>query len=209
MAELAAAGYQLGRRIGIIDAVVATLPAGAADALRADPHVAGVSPNAAVTLQATTYDAVADVNSLYNNENATKVRQMWSRGYTGAGVDVALIDSGVAPVAGMNDPGKVINGPDLTEESQSSSTRYLDTYGHGTHMAGIIAGHDTGVVTTSADKDSSHFLGVAPDARIVSVKVADAHGNSDVSQVIAGIDWVVQHAHDPGVNIRVLNVVRH
>ncbi len=40
----------------------------------------------------------------------------------------------------------------------------------------------------------------------MSVKVADAHGNSDVSQVIAGIDWVVQHAHDPGVNIRVLNL---
>jgi serine protease AprX len=47
---------------------------------------------------------------------------------------------------------------------------------------------------------------VAPDARIVSVKVADAHGNSDVSQVIAGIDWVVQHAHDPGMNVRVLNL---
>ena len=83
------------RRIGIIDAAVATLPAGAADALRADPQVASVTPNAALTLQATTYDTVADVNSLYNNENATKVRQMWSKGYTGEGVDVALIDSGV------------------------------------------------------------------------------------------------------------------
>jgi serine protease AprX len=73
-------------------------------------------------------------------------------------------------------------------------------------MAGIIAGHDSGVVTAKASSDTTHFLGVAPDARIVSVKVADAHGNSDVSQVIAGIDWVVQHAHDPGMNIRVLNL---
>jgi serine protease AprX len=73
-------------------------------------------------------------------------------------------------------------------------------------MAGIIAGHDPSVVTSTASKDTTDFLGVAPDARIVSVKVADAHGNSDVSQVIAGIDWVVQHAHDPGVNIRVLNL---
>ena len=55
-------------------------------------------------------------------------------------------------------------------------------------MAGIIAGHDTGVVTSKAGTDTTHFLGVAPDARIVSVKVADAHGTSDVSQVIAGID---------------------
>jgi hypothetical protein len=73
-------------------------------------------------------------------------------------------------------------------------------------MAGIIAGHDSGVVTSKASSDTADFLGVAPDARIVSVKVADAHGNSDVSQVIAGIDWVVQHAHDPGMNVRVLNL---
>jgi serine protease AprX len=82
----------------------------------------------------------------------------------------------------------------------------VDTYGHGTHMAGIIAGHDSGVVTKSAALNTTAFLGVAPDARIVSVKVADARGATDVSQVIAGIDWVVQHAHDPGMNVRVLNL---
>src|SRR5207247_1109334 len=58
----------------------------------------------------------------------------------------------------------------------------------------------------SYPNDTTDFLGVAPDARIVSVKVADSHGNTDVSQVIAAIDWVVQHAHDPGLNIRVLNL---
>ena len=47
---------------------------------------------------------------------------------------------------------------------------------------------------------------MAPDARIVSIKVADAHGNTDVSQVIAAIDWVVQHQRDNGLNIRVLNL---
>jgi serine protease AprX len=47
---------------------------------------------------------------------------------------------------------------------------------------------------------------MAPDARIVSVKVADAHGATDVSQVIAGIDWIAEHAHDDGMNIRVLNL---
>jgi serine protease AprX len=176
------------RQIGIIDAVVAVLPTGVVDALRADPRVASVTPNAAVSLLATTYDPAADVYSLYNDEVTTNIRGLWPKGWTGAGVDVALIDSGITPVAGLSDPGKILNGPDLTPESQNPSTRYLDTYGHGTHMAGIIAGHDSGVVTTSADKDSTHFLGVAPNARIVSVKVADAHGTSDVSQVIAGID---------------------
>ena len=47
---------------------------------------------------------------------------------------------------------------------------------------------------------------MAPDARIVSLKVGAADGAVDVSQVIAAIDWVVQHAHDPGFNIRVINL---
>jgi serine protease AprX len=120
---------------------------------------------------------------------------------TGAGVGVALIDSGVTTVPGLNGTGKVIYGPDLSFESQSPNLRYLDTYGHGTHMAGIIAGQDPRTVTGTA-----RFAGVAPDAHIVSVKAASADGASDVSQVIAGIDWVVAHRNDPGLNIRVLNL---
>ena len=54
--------------------------------------------------------------------------------------------------------------------------------------------------------DTSDFLGVAPDARIVNVKVADESGAVDVSQVLAGIDWVVQHRNDSRLNIRVLNL---
>ena len=105
---------------------------------------------------------------------------------------------------GLNNPGQVINGPDLTEESQDSNLANLDTFGHGTFMAGIIAGHDPGVRPTATDQTS--FMGVAPDARIVSVKVTDARGLTDVSQVIAGIDWVVQHRNDAGLNIRVINL---
>ena len=71
---------------------------------------------------------------------------------------------------------------------------YLDTFGHGTHMAGIIAGKGTS------------FTGIAPDARLVSVKVASYDGATDVSQVIAAIDWVVQHRRANGMNIRVLNL---
>jgi serine protease AprX len=120
---------------------------------------------------------------------------------TGAGVGVALIDSGVSPVPGLNGAGKVINGPDLSFESQSPTLRYLDTYGHGTHMAGIIAGQDPATVAAPA-----RFDGVAPGAHIVSLKVASADGASDVSQVIAAIDWVVEHRDDKGMNIRVLNL---
>lgn len=197
-------GAHLGHRIALINTVVATLPEGRADALLRDSRVTSVTPNAPVSLLAGTYDAVADADSLLSSQEVTAVRKAWDFGITGAGIDVAVLDSGVAPVEGLAEPGKIVNGPDLTPESQNAVTRYMDTYGHGTHMAGIIAGHDTGVAVSSADTTS--FLGVAPDARIVSVKVADARGNTDVSQVIAGIAWVVQHAKDPGMNIRVMNL---
>ena len=54
--------------------------------------------------------------------------------------------------------------------------------------------------------DNTRFVGMAPESRIVSIKLADAQGNTDVSQVIAAIDWVVSHADDGGLNIRVLNL---
>jgi serine protease AprX len=117
---------------------------------------------------------------------------------TGQGVDVALIDTGVTPVAGLDGPDKVVFGPDLSFDSQDPPLAYLDGYGHGTAMAGIIAGNDgLGVLG---------YQGVAPSSRIVSVKVGASNGATDVSQMIAGIDWAVQHAHDPGMNIRVLNL---
>jgi serine protease AprX len=204
-ASLAGLGGRVGRRIAIIDAVTVQLPAGAAQALRADPRVASVTADTAVHMLSAGYDPRQDVNSMYSLGSMVGSRGWWSN-HTGAGVDVALVDSGVTPVLGLSDSGKILNGPDLTPESQDPSTRYVDTYGHGTHLAGIIAGHDPGVDPAVNQNNSTAFLGVAPGARIVSVKVADANGNSDVSQVIAGIDWVVQHAHDPGVNIRVLNL---
>src|SRR6202140_168725 len=115
------------------------------------------------------------------------------------------MDSGVAPRNGLKTPGKAVNGPDLSFESQVPSLRYLDTFGHGTHMAGIIAGRDSAVTSVSSN-DTTHFLGMAPDAQIVNVKVADALGQTDVSQVLAAIDWVVQHQNDNGMNIGVLNL---
>jgi len=118
---------------------------------------------------------------------------------------VALIDSGVTPVKGLGDSAGVVNGPDLSFESQADNLRYLDTFGHGTHMAGIITGRDP-EVEDGKEKDPGHFVGVAPDAKLVNVKVASADGAADVSQVIAGIAWVVTPRNDPGLHIRVLNL---
>ena len=141
-----------------------------------------------------------------NVAKLTGATTFWRNGYSGQGVDVALLDSGVLPVEGMLTPNKLVIGPDLSLESQSPTLEDLDTFGHGTHMAGIIAGRDSGTTSSTYATDNTHYLGMAPGSRIVSIKLADAQGNTDVSQVIAAIDWVVTHAQDTGMNIRVLNL---
>jgi len=138
-------------------------------------------------------------------DNAWGRRDRYGRFLTGQGVTVALIDTGVSPVTGLNGYGKVTNGPDLSFESQTSNTRHLDGYGHGTHLAGIIAGRDP-YVRSGRERDPQHFVGIAPDARILNMKVAAADGGTDVTQVIAAIDWVVQHRKDNGMNVRVINL---
>ena len=204
-------GGHVERQLAGVQALVVTLPVAAVPALREDTRVRAVVPDARVHLLdalsapvALEHDPATDPNSLYNVEKVVGVRQSWSKA-TGDGVDVALIDSGVSPVQGLQGPGKVVHGPDLSFESQSPSARYVDGFGHGTHLAGIIAGHDPDVAA-SASAPATAFLGVAPDARVLSMKVADRHGATDVSQVIAAVDWVVEHAHDPGMNVRVLNL---
>ena len=152
------------------------------------------------------YDPATDANSMYSTSQYLGAPAWWNAGYTGKGVDVAVIDSGVSPVSGLDASGKVIYGPDLSLESQASNLTNLDTYGHGTFMAGLIAGHDAALTAPYAAAPASAYRGIAPDARIVSLKVATADGGADVSQVIAAVDWVVQHAHDPGLNIRVINL---
>ena len=134
------------------------------------------------------------VTSMKHVTDVIGANRAWREGYTGRGVDVALIDTGVVPVPGLS-VGPVVNGADLSVESQSDHHRYLDTYGHGTHLGGIIAG-----------RSSDGFRGVAPDARLVSLKLASADGATDVSQVIAALDWVVEHRNDAGLNVRVVNL---
>jgi len=161
---------------------------------------------AATSVQASGYDAASDVNSMASTTDYTGAQAWWAAGYTGQGVDVALIDSGISPVEGLNTPGKFVYGPDLSLESQAPNLAHLDTFGHGTFMAGLIAGRDSALTAPYEAAPASAYRGMAPDARIVSIKVAVADGGTDVSQVIAAIDWVVQHRNDDGLHIRVLNI---
>jgi serine protease AprX len=221
-----AAGGRLLKRFEVIDGFAASVGANRVPALRAMPGVRSITPDASVRLSGdsgdwdkTTESSTSSGRTSWNDRSdefgdnplsqiATTIgvddlqprRAVSARDKpTGKGIGVALIDSGVAPVTGLNGPGKVINGPDLSFESQAPNLRHLDTFGHGTHMAGIIAGDDPG-------NSSDDFSGVAPGATLINLKVASADGATDVSQVIAAIDWVVTHRNDPGLNIRVLNL---
>lgn len=150
------------------------------------------------------YDAVADKGSLYNIAEVVGAHDAYRRGLTGKGIGVALIDTGVAPVVGLTS-GNVVNGADLSFDSQQPGMAHLDAFGHGTHMASIIAGRDA-AGTPSSYLDPTRFTGIAPDATLVSLKVGAANGAVDVTQVIAAIDWAVEHAKDPGLNIRVITL---
>jgi serine protease AprX len=199
-------GGRVGRELGVINGFSAVVPSRSIGELAGSPAVRSVTENQSVQMQAAAYTPTTDAGSLYTTTLQTGAQAYWKAGFTGKGVDVAVIDTGTAPVPGLATGGKIINGPDLSFESQAPNLRYLDTYGHGTHMAGIIAGRADAAVSGSYAGDTTNFLGMAPDARIVSVKVADAMGAADVSQIIAAIDWVVQNKTTNGLNIRVLNL---
>jgi serine protease AprX len=206
-ALVARLGGTVRMRLQIINGFTASLPVRAAAILRHDSAVLSVTPNRAMKPQGSSYSAAYDPGSdgysMSQITQLTGARAWWAAGYTGQGVGVALMDSGVAPVQGLSSPGQVVNGPDLSLESQAPNLRYLDTFGHGTFMAGLIAGRDA---APSPGAPPSTYLGMAPDAHIVSLKVGDADGGTDVVQVIAAIDWVVQHRNDNGLNIHVINL---
>jgi serine protease AprX len=206
-----AAGGSIRARLSSLDALAATVPGSALASLSTAPGVRDVTPDGQVQLQGKTWAAddgqtpMSTVNQMMGTPTVWGRTDPSGRTVTGKGVGVALIDSGIAPVNGLNTPNRVINGPDLSFESQAPNLRNLDTFGHGTHMAGIILGRDADV-TPGNENDPTKFVGVAPDANLINLKVAAADGAVDVSQVIAAVDWTVTHRNDPGLNIRVLNL---
>jgi serine protease AprX len=114
----------------------------------------------------------------------------WASGLDGTGVSVAVVDTGISDSGDL--AGKVIAGYDFSGEGSYTT----DSFGHGTFVAGIIAG--SGAASEGAVK------GVAPGVTLVSLKIAGADGSSDVIRVISAIQWAVNHAAQH--NIRVLNL---
>jgi subtilisin family serine protease len=114
----------------------------------------------------------------------------------GGGVTVALLDTGVSPVADLG--GRLVNVTDDLTGHVSPCVNFAgdgtcdDGYGHGTFLAGIIAGDGAA--------SGGRWTGVAPAARVLSVKVAGRGGAADVSTVLAAIQWVVSFKDRYGRN---------
>jgi serine protease AprX len=186
-AAVAAHHGKVTQDLWIVNGVAADVPAGELAALAAEPGVTQVSPNAPVNVQATPSPLHA-ASAVY--PKVVGADRLWSEGVDGEGVTVAVVDTGIEPVADLS--GRVIGGVDFS----GGNNPYDDEFGHGTFVAGIIAGN--GAASGGA------YKGVAPKAKLVSIKIAGKNGASDITHVLAAIQWAVSFRHDYG--IRVLNL---
>jgi serine protease AprX len=108
---------------------------------------------------------------------------------------VAVVDSGVYPHPDL--AGRIVAAIDFTSVSPTVSNIPLnDLGGHGTHVAGLIAGNGT--------RSGGLYTGVAPNANIIDVRVIDGHGGSNVSIILRGLQWIL--ANRATYNIKVVNM---
>jgi serine protease AprX len=185
-ARIKAAGGKSGRRLGIINARAGQMPNALLKRLANDPKVKKIHADriaeASIARTAATIGA-KNVHAQY--------------GYTGAGVGVAVIDSGIT---GWHDDLSIANGQGQRVAAfvdfVNGQTQKYDDWGHGTHVAGIIAGN--GYDSTGARQ------AIAPGASIIALKALDFEGKGYISNIIAALDWAI--ANRTQHNIRVINM---
>ena len=186
----------------IINGLVAAMSASAAEKLAGKPGIRAVSLNAAV--KKTGIVAGIDTSLLQTSyPDSVQAPKAWASA-TGKGVGVAVIDTGIAGtlpdfrVSQSNTTSRVV----ATVATNPYATTDNDSYGHGTHVAGIIAGN--GNNRPSSDPLDGKYVGVAPDANLISIKASDEQGNATVLDVIYGLQFAVDYKST--YNIRVVNL---
>jgi serine protease AprX len=195
-------GGRVTRDLPLVHGVAAVVPRAALARLAADPAVRAVTPDAEVTVSSvqTADYGDGDVRSVYREE--TGAAALNARGVTGSGVRVALVDTGVTETPDL--AGRVVDvaDPGGTPAPLRSTVRCVDfsgegdcvdRYGHGTFLAGLIAGNGA--------SSGGRFAGMAPGAEIVSIKIAGRNGAADVSKVLAAIQWVVSFHERYGITV--------
>jgi serine protease AprX len=183
----------------VINGLATRISAGDANRLASTDGVQAVSLNAATKPQAIDPNMVV---TSYNESLASE--KVWNRTATGKGVGVAVIDTGIAG-----------NLPDFRVSASNSASRVVataatnpyaknddDEYGHGTHVAGIIAGNSNN--RPSSDPLRGKYVGVAPDANLISIKASDDDGGATVLDAIYGLQFAVDNK--AAYNIRVVNL---
>jgi serine protease AprX len=179
-------GGRLLRRLPIIDGLVLDLPNVALPIVAGSPLVVRMSLDRLV---------VGSMERTGATTGAAAVRQQL--GFDGSGVGIAVIDSGVAPSHDdLMDSAAGAQRVDRFVDLNAGRTAAYDDYGHGTHVAGIIAGNgfDSGGARS----------GIAPGAHLIVLKVLDRDGQGRISDVIAALDYVV--TNQTALNIRIVNL---
>lgn len=118
------------------------------------------------------------------------VDKLWEQGYTGKGVTIAIVDTGIYPHPDFE--GRIVGFRDEINQR----TEAYDDQGHGTHVAGDAAG--------TGKASDGKFKGPAFDANLVGIKVLDENGSGYDSGIISGIQWMVENKD--ALNIRVFNM---
>src|SRR5580704_12646228 len=170
----------------LINGVVATIPAALEPVLDALPGIT-VTPDAAVNVQAAAPESTGPHTPSDVFLQETGADQLAAQGDTGQGVTVAVLDTGIDNLPDFS--GRLIGGVDLT----GGNNPFQDSYGHGTFVAGLIAGNGA--------SSGGQYSGEAPGASLVSIKVAGASGTTDLANLILGLQWAVDHKISYGITV--------
>jgi len=174
----------------LINSVVTLVDGNGLLTLSNDSNVVYVSPDRTVK------------SFLSNAAPAINAPVAWKSNYTGSGVAVAVVDSGISGSADLNTKGLLpLSRVVYSQDFVSGTLPANDGYGHGTHVAGLIAGNG---VNSTGSAYYRTFEGIAPSAKLVNLRVLDANGEGTDSQVIAAIAKAVSLKST--YNIRVINL---